>query len=111
STNLTTRVKSVCEKRLLGVVAIKKCVNCQFELQRKFGRLYHGDKNKSESDEKGLHKETQQCQEWEKVSKILNLSETKIFEKFTELESEVQACGLWTDDLDRFSNNFFAVEL
>ncbi|GBM59026.1 hypothetical protein AVEN_7410-1 [Araneus ventricosus] len=34
STNLTTRVKSVCEKRLWGVVAIKKCVNCQFELQK-----------------------------------------------------------------------------
>ncbi|GBL98748.1 hypothetical protein AVEN_8639-1 [Araneus ventricosus] len=34
STNLTTRVKSVCEKRLWGVVEIKKCVNCQFELQK-----------------------------------------------------------------------------
>ncbi|GBO40528.1 hypothetical protein AVEN_138261-1 [Araneus ventricosus] len=34
STNLTTRVKSVCEKRLWGVIAIKKCVNCQFELQK-----------------------------------------------------------------------------
>ncbi|GBM47659.1 hypothetical protein AVEN_120097-1 [Araneus ventricosus] len=34
STNLTTRVKSVCEKRLWGIVEIKKCVNCQFELQK-----------------------------------------------------------------------------
>ncbi|GBN92539.1 hypothetical protein AVEN_106180-1 [Araneus ventricosus] len=34
STNLTTRVKSVCEKRLWGEIEIKKCVNCQFELQK-----------------------------------------------------------------------------
>ncbi|GBM29125.1 hypothetical protein AVEN_40133-1 [Araneus ventricosus] len=34
STNLTTRVKSVCKTRLWGVVAIKKYVNCQFELQK-----------------------------------------------------------------------------
>ncbi|GBN89954.1 hypothetical protein AVEN_120273-1 [Araneus ventricosus] len=34
STNLTTRVKSVCKKRLWGVVARKKYVNCQFELQK-----------------------------------------------------------------------------
>ncbi|GBM37683.1 hypothetical protein AVEN_9968-1 [Araneus ventricosus] len=53
----------------------------------------------SESDEEQeLHTETWQCEEWEKVSKILNLSETTTFEKFTEFDSEVQVCGLWTDD-------------
>ncbi|GBO10579.1 hypothetical protein AVEN_274884-1 [Araneus ventricosus] len=53
----------------------------------------------SESDEElELHTETQQCGEWEKVSKILNLSNTTMFVKFTEFDSEVQVCGLWTDD-------------
>ncbi|GBO00145.1 hypothetical protein AVEN_131759-1 [Araneus ventricosus] len=49
----------------------------------------------SESDdEQELHTETHQCEEWEKVSKILNLSKTPTFEKFTEFDSEVQVCGL-----------------
>ncbi|GBO10594.1 hypothetical protein AVEN_116552-1 [Araneus ventricosus] len=53
----------------------------------------------SESDEEQeLHTETQQCGEWEKVSKILNLSNTTMFVKFTEFDSEVKVCGLWTDD-------------
>ncbi|GBN62582.1 Tigger transposable element-derived protein 6 [Araneus ventricosus] len=53
----------------------------------------------SESDEEQeLHTETRQCEEWEKVSKILNLSKTTTFEKFTEFDSEVQVCGLGTDD-------------
>ncbi|GBO31507.1 hypothetical protein AVEN_270265-1 [Araneus ventricosus] len=42
--------------------------------------------------------ETQQCEEWEKVSKISNLSTTTTFENFTVFDSEVQVCGLWTDD-------------
>ncbi|GBM01190.1 hypothetical protein AVEN_253599-1 [Araneus ventricosus] len=33
-TNLTTRVKSVCEKPLWGVVEIKKYENCQDQLQK-----------------------------------------------------------------------------
>ncbi|GBM34405.1 hypothetical protein AVEN_124096-1 [Araneus ventricosus] len=41
---------------------------------------------------------TQKCKEWEKVSKILKLSTTTTFEKFTVFDSEVQVCGLWTDD-------------
>ncbi|GBN38534.1 hypothetical protein AVEN_147345-1 [Araneus ventricosus] len=50
-----------------------------------------------ESDEKlELHRETQQCEEWEKVSKILNLSKTTTFEKFTEFDLEVQVCGMMT---------------
>ncbi|GBN71464.1 Tigger transposable element-derived protein 4 [Araneus ventricosus] len=49
----------------------------------------------SESDEEQeLHTEMRQCEEWEKVSKILNLSETTTFEKFMEFDSEVQVCGL-----------------
>ncbi|GBM57430.1 Transient receptor potential-gamma protein [Araneus ventricosus] len=53
----------------------------------------------SESDEEQeLHTETQQCEEWEKVSKILNLSTTTKFEKFKVLDSEVQVCGLCTND-------------
>ncbi|GBO41985.1 hypothetical protein AVEN_131542-1 [Araneus ventricosus] len=40
----------------------------------------------SESDEEQeLHTETHQCEEWEKVSKILNLSKTPTFEKFTQV--------------------------
>ncbi|GBM59853.1 hypothetical protein AVEN_96269-1 [Araneus ventricosus] len=49
-------------------------------------------------EEQELHTETHQCEEREKVSKILNLSKTPTFEKFTEFDSEVQVCGLWTDD-------------
>ncbi|GBO40071.1 hypothetical protein AVEN_197249-1 [Araneus ventricosus] len=50
---------------------------------------------KSESDEEQeLHTETHQCEEWEKVSKILNLSRTTTFEKFTEFDSDFQVCGL-----------------
>ncbi|GBN68787.1 hypothetical protein AVEN_193224-1 [Araneus ventricosus] len=53
----------------------------------------------SESDEEQEHHtETHQCEEWEKVSKIINLSKTTTFEKFTEFDSEVQVCGMWTDD-------------
>ncbi|GBM58155.1 hypothetical protein AVEN_125033-1 [Araneus ventricosus] len=49
----------------------------------------------SESDEEQeLHTETHQCEEWEKVSKILNLSKTTTFEKFTEFDSNFQVCGL-----------------
>ncbi|GBN23456.1 hypothetical protein AVEN_224294-1 [Araneus ventricosus] len=99
STNLTTRVKSVCEKRLWGIVAIKKCVNCQFELQKWKVVPWRQKNVESESDEEQeLHTEAHQCEEWEKVSKILNLSKTPKFEKFTEFDPEVQVCGLWTDD-------------
>ncbi|GBN50595.1 hypothetical protein AVEN_7685-1 [Araneus ventricosus] len=99
STNLTTRVKSLCEKRLWGVVAIKKCVNCQFELQKWKVVKWRRKNDESESDEEQeLHTETHQREEWEKVSKILNLSKTPTFEKFTEFDSEVQVWGLWTDD-------------
>ncbi|GBN06890.1 hypothetical protein AVEN_110165-1 [Araneus ventricosus] len=53
----------------------------------------------SESDEEQeLHTETHQCEEWEKVSKIFNLPKTPTFEKFMVFDSEVQVCGLWTDD-------------
>ncbi|GBO28618.1 hypothetical protein AVEN_72972-1 [Araneus ventricosus] len=49
----------------------------------------------SESDEEQeLHTETQQCEEWEKVSKILNHSKTPTFETFTEFDSDFQVCGL-----------------
>ncbi|GBN78971.1 hypothetical protein AVEN_40566-1 [Araneus ventricosus] len=49
----------------------------------------------SESDEEQkLHTETHQCEEWEKVSKIPNLSKTTTFEKFTEFDSDFQVCGL-----------------
>ncbi|GBN19572.1 hypothetical protein AVEN_35371-1 [Araneus ventricosus] len=49
----------------------------------------------SESDkEHELHTETHQCEEWEKVSKILNLSKTTTFEKFSEFDAEFQVCGL-----------------
>ncbi|GBO07406.1 hypothetical protein AVEN_163365-1 [Araneus ventricosus] len=49
----------------------------------------------SESDEEQeLHTETQQCEEWEKVSKILSHSKTTTFETFTEFDSDVQVCGL-----------------
>ncbi|GBO09094.1 hypothetical protein AVEN_34835-1 [Araneus ventricosus] len=49
----------------------------------------------SESDEEQeLHTETHQCEEWENVSKILNLSKTTTFEKFTEFDSDFQVCGL-----------------
>ncbi|GBO46320.1 hypothetical protein AVEN_226908-1 [Araneus ventricosus] len=51
--------------------------------------------SESESDEEQeLHTETHQCEEWEKVSKILNLSKTTTFEKFTEFDSDFQVCGL-----------------
>ncbi|GBO14347.1 hypothetical protein AVEN_273595-1 [Araneus ventricosus] len=57
----------------------------------------------SESDEEQeLHTETHQCEEWEKVSKILKLSKTPTFEKFTEFDSGVQVCGLWTDGRGSF---------
>ncbi|GBN20416.1 hypothetical protein AVEN_177695-1 [Araneus ventricosus] len=53
----------------------------------------------SESDEEQeLHTEIRQCEEWEKISKILNLSKTTTFEIFTEFDTEVQVCRLWTDD-------------
>ncbi|GBN34471.1 hypothetical protein AVEN_51595-1 [Araneus ventricosus] len=49
----------------------------------------------NESDEvQEHHTETQQCEEWEKVSKILNLSKTTTFEKFTEFDWDFQVCGL-----------------
>ncbi|GBN52703.1 hypothetical protein AVEN_33307-1 [Araneus ventricosus] len=49
----------------------------------------------SESDEEQeLHTETHQCEEWEKVSKILNLSKRTTFEKFTEFDLFLQVCGL-----------------
>ncbi|GBM78139.1 hypothetical protein AVEN_149202-1 [Araneus ventricosus] len=52
-----------------------------------------------ESDEEQeLHTETHQCEKWEKVSKILNLTKTPTFEAFMVFDSEVQVCGLWTDD-------------
>ncbi|GBN11828.1 hypothetical protein AVEN_208799-1 [Araneus ventricosus] len=57
----------------------------------------------SESDEEQeLHTETHQCAEWEKVSKILNLSKTPTFKKFTEFDSEVQVCGLMMMILKQF---------
>ncbi|GBN86510.1 hypothetical protein AVEN_199742-1 [Araneus ventricosus] len=103
STNLTTRVKSVYEKRLWGVVAIKKCVNCQFEMQKWKVAPWRRKNVESESDEEQeLHTETHQCEEWEKVSKILNLPKTPTFETFMVFDSKVQVCGLWTDD-DIFS--------
>ncbi|GBM87710.1 hypothetical protein AVEN_57227-1 [Araneus ventricosus] len=99
STNLTTRVKSVCEKRLWCVVAIKKCVNCQFELEKWKVAPWRRKNVESKSDEEQeLHTETHQCEEWEKVSKILNLPKTTTFETFMVFDSEVQVCGLWTDD-------------
>ncbi|GBN88428.1 hypothetical protein AVEN_37427-1 [Araneus ventricosus] len=49
----------------------------------------------SESDEEQeLRTETQQCEEWEKVSKILNHSKTTTFETFAEFNSDFQVCGL-----------------
>ncbi|GBO41228.1 hypothetical protein AVEN_184134-1 [Araneus ventricosus] len=49
----------------------------------------------SESDEEQeLHTETHQCEEWENVSKILNLSKTTTSEKFAEFDSDFQVCGL-----------------
>ncbi|GBM14963.1 hypothetical protein AVEN_116606-1 [Araneus ventricosus] len=49
----------------------------------------------SESDEEQeLHTERHQYEEWEKVSKIPNLSKTTTFEKFTEFESDFHVCGL-----------------
>ncbi|GBM82201.1 hypothetical protein AVEN_57062-1 [Araneus ventricosus] len=51
----------------------------------------------SESDEEQeLHTETQQCEQWEKVSKILNHSKTTTFVTFTEFDSDFQVCGLMT---------------
>ncbi|GBN15345.1 hypothetical protein AVEN_272044-1, partial [Araneus ventricosus] len=49
-------------------------------------------------EEQKLHTEIRQCEEWEKISKILNLSKTTTFEIFREFDSEVQVCRLWTDD-------------
>ena len=39
-----------------------------------------------------------QCEEWDKISKSLNLSENITFEDFAELDADVEVCGLWTDD-------------
>ncbi|GBN42427.1 hypothetical protein AVEN_273095-1 [Araneus ventricosus] len=45
-------------------------------------------------EEQELHTETQQCEEGEKVSKVLNHSKTTTFETFTEFDSDFQVCGL-----------------
>ncbi|GBM52339.1 hypothetical protein AVEN_229569-1 [Araneus ventricosus] len=72
-------------------VTQKKVKNC-------FEKACFSSVESESDDEQELHTETHQCEEWEKVSKILNLSKTPTFGKFTEFDSEVQVCGLWTDD-------------
>ncbi|GBM66674.1 hypothetical protein AVEN_258628-1 [Araneus ventricosus] len=53
-----------------------------------------GDAMETKKEEQELHAETHQCEEWEKVSKILNLSKTTTSEKFAEFDSDFQVCGL-----------------
>ncbi|GBM90444.1 hypothetical protein AVEN_55806-1 [Araneus ventricosus] len=71
-------------------VAQKKIKNC-------FEKACFSSVESESDEEQELHTETHKREEWEKVSNNLNLSKTPTFEKFTEFDSEVQVCGLWTD--------------
>ncbi|GBM69062.1 hypothetical protein AVEN_98805-1 [Araneus ventricosus] len=71
-------------------VSQKKIKNC-------FEKACFSSVESESEEEQELHTETHKCEEWEKVSKSLNLSKTPTFQKFTEFDSEVQVCGLWTD--------------
>ncbi|GBL98868.1 hypothetical protein AVEN_90071-1 [Araneus ventricosus] len=70
----------------------------QKKIKHCFGKACFSSVESESDEEQELHTETHQCEEREKVSKILNLSKTPTFEKITEFDSEVQVCGLWTDD-------------
>ncbi|GBM57425.1 hypothetical protein AVEN_24201-1 [Araneus ventricosus] len=59
-----------------------------------FGKAGFSNVESESDEEQELHTETHQYEEWEKVSKILNLSKTTTFEKFTEFDSDFQVCGL-----------------
>ncbi|GBM09505.1 hypothetical protein AVEN_100421-1 [Araneus ventricosus] len=66
----------------------------QKKIKISFGNAGFSSVESESDEEQELHTETHQCEKWEMVTKIINLSKTTTFEKFTEFDLDFQVCVL-----------------